>query len=395
MKSIGNNNLIKTICAALIFFLSTSSVFAQLTDNAALLYYQAFLMYEKPDATLDKMLFDFMDGKLKSNEEIENFLEKNSPVIDLVVKAANIQTCDWGYDYSQGFELAMPNLAKIRQIAFLIHADAELLAEKGDYKNALERCLSMHKIAIHAADKTIVSYLVAVAINARANKAMQNILKDMPDNAELLNNLKENYIAIDDKFPSLKDRIVQETQICAATMRKEKIQSLIKAIPDNVASDPKIGERISTADEEFFKRNKDYWFKTIDAFIAALESALPYQQTYEKLVKLENKIEKDANDNPDATLTSISLNSLGKIYTLEIRRKSQDNATKTAIEIYLIKAKTGKLPDTLPAGLPVDLFSSKPFEYRKTTDGFILRCQGQDLSDKDKKIYEYEFKVKK
>jgi len=31
----------------------------------------------------------------------------------------------------------------------------------------------------------------------------------------------------------------------------------------------------------------------------------------------------------------------------------------------------------------------------KTADGFILRYQGEDLSDKDKKIYEYEFKVKK
>ena len=58
----------------------------------------------------------------------------------------------------------------------------------------------------------------------------------------------------------------------------------------------------------------------------------------------------------------------------------------------MIKAKTGKLPDELPAGLPKDLFSDRDFEYIKTADGFILRCQGKDLG-KDE-IYEYEFKVK-
>jgi len=46
----------------------------------------------------------------------------------------------------------------------------------------------------------------------------------------------------------------------------------------------------------------------------------------------------------------------------------------------------------LPAGLPGDLFSGKDFKYKKTTEGFTLRCQGKDLS-KDE-IYKYEFKVK-
>ena len=50
-------------------------------------------------------------------------------------------------------------------------------------------------------------------------------------------------------------------------------------------------------------------------------------------------------------------------------------------------------PVLAPAGLPPDLFSGRDFQYEKTKDGFVLRCQGKDLS-KDK-IYEYEFKVKK
>jgi len=54
-------------------------------------------------------------------------------------------------------------------------------------------------------------------------------------------------------------------------------------------------------------------------------------------------------------------------------------------------ADTGKLPDALPAGLPIDMFSGKPFEYSKTEDSFVLKCPGKDLS-KDE-AYEYKFKV--
>jgi hypothetical protein len=65
----------------------------------------------------------------------------------------------------------------------------------------------------------------------------------------------------------------------------------------------------------------------------------------------------------------------------------------SAVDIYIINAKTGDLPNAIPAGLPRDLFSGEDFEYEKTADGFILRCQAKDLL-KDE-IYEYEFKVAK
>ena len=379
------------ISAALVLFLSTLAVFAQPPDNAALLYYQAFLLYENPDKAMDKMLTEFRNGKIKANEAIKKYIEKNRQMLNFLIAAADTANCDWGFDYSKGFELMMPNLAQLRRATYLIEAEAKLLAEKGDYKMALERCLSMHKMALHAADRTLVSYLVAIAISARANGAIQSILKEIPEDSEILYRLKEQFIQIDDKFPLLKDCIVYEGQVCATTMQKEKVQAIMEISSDSVTSNPKMAERILSADDDFFKRNRDYWFKSIDTYKTTLESGLPYPQTCVKLGELGQKIIQEAEENPDATLTSISLPALGKIYDIAVRRKTHSNAVKTAIEIYIIKAETGKLPDALPAGLPGDLFSGKPFQYEKTKDGFVLRCQGKDLS-KDK-IYEYEFKV--
>jgi hypothetical protein len=394
MKTLKTNNFKMAICIALGLFLLTSAVFAQPPDNAALLYYQAFLLYEKPDDTMDKMLSDFRDGKIKVNEVIEQYIEKNHKVIDYVMKAANIQNCDWGYDYSQGFELLMPNLAQLRQVTYLIQAEAKLLAEKGDYQTALERCLSTHKMALHAADRTIIGYLVAIAISGRANSAIQSILTDTLEDSQALNRLKEQLTNIENKFPSLRDYIGYEAEVCVATMQRAKAQAVVDIAFDEECFDPNTAKRILEADEEFFERSRDCYTRHMNSIQAVLDAPMSYPQAYEKLLELGEKLTKEAKEK-DAPLAIMFAPAFNRIYSLSVRGKTHFNAVKAAIEVYIIKAKTGKLPDTLPAGLPGDLFSAKPFKYMKTADGFILRYQGEDLSDKDKKIYEYEFKVKK
>jgi len=389
MKSISNNNFIMTICVAMIFFASAPSVFAQLPDNAALLYYQACLLYEKPDETMDKMLHDFLGDKIGANEVIEQHIEKNRKVIDFIIKAANIPNCDWGYDYSQGFELPMPNLAHLRRITFLIQAEAKLLAENGDYQNALDHCLSMHKMALHATDRTIIGYLVAIAISGRANKAIQNILKDTPGDSQALNRLKGQLTNIENKFPLLRDFMGYETEACVAAMQRDKAQVILDTVFDEDCFDPNTAKRILEADEAFFERSRDCYIHHMTDVQTVLDSSMPYSQAYEKLLELGEKLTKEAEEK-DAPLAIMFAPAFNRIYSLSVRGKTHFNAVKAAIEIYQIKSKAGKLPDTLPAGLPADLFSDKPFEYKKTADGFVLRCPDKDLS-----IYEFKFKIKK
>ena len=58
---------------------------------------------------------------------------------------------------------------------------------------------------------------------------------------------------------------------------------------------------------------------------------------------------KDVEKNSDTTFTALFASPYSKIYTLGIMRKSDFNALMAAIEVYTIKAKTSKLPDSLPA----------------------------------------------
>ena len=155
--------------------------------------------------------------------------------------------------------------------------------------------------------------------------------------------------------------------------------------------DKSIKEKILSLDEAAIERSRKYYENYVAGVIAAFD--MPYVEGYTSLKDLEEKMLKDAKSNPDVLLTGILAPATNKIFSLKTRFETHNNAIRAAIELYMIKAKTGKLPDELPAGLPKDLFSSKDFEYEKTADGFILRCQSKDLG-RDK-VYEYEFKVKK
>ncbi len=80
-------------------------------------------------------------------------------------------------------------------------------------------------------------------------------------------------------------------------------------------------------------------------------------------------------------------------YPYRVGHQAHINGVKAAVEVYLVIAKTGQLPKTLPDGLPKDPFTGRDFVYEITDDGFALRCQGKEfLSRKNRWL---DFKVRK
>jgi hypothetical protein len=352
------------------------------------------MILKEPSKEVKNMMDDLRNGKIKSNDEIKQYLEGNRRAIEIVEAAAEIPTCDWGRDDSQGFDLLLPELSKVRRMAFLLTADAQILADSGDHRAALSKCLTIHKMARHVSDDLLISYLVSASLNNLANQRIQDFLSSMPQNLETLAWLKNQVVAISVNAPSIKTAVAREKEIAMQEIRKEKIDSVLDAmgadsIKDGITADAY--EKAHSGDRKFFKDSRDYYAKVTDDAIVALD--LPYQQSHRRLDELNARVQKDAKENPAAVLTALLTPAVSRIRTAETKARTFFNAVKAAIDIYIARAKTGRLPNALPAGLPKDLFSGKDFEYEKTKDGFVLRCQDKDL-DKDE-IYQYEFKVSK
>jgi len=232
-------------------------------------------------------------------------------------------------------------------------------------------------------------------LNALANGTIQSTLGLIPNDVTALKQFRDPLVQTQKRFPSLAYCLAQEADVCAQTMRIEKADVLLRMAEESADSptDPVLMRIREASDEAFFERNRNYWHRTIGTIIDTLESTLPYDQMCATLDEFDDRACAEAKDNPDATLTAFSLPAVGRIYQLTIRQQTHLHAIETAIDLYIAKAGTGRLPDTLPADSPRDLFSGKPFEYERTDGGFILRCRAKEYPDKDKP-HEYEFIVK-
>lgn len=376
----------KLILSAAVFFMMAACAYSYPPDNAAVLYYKAAVLYEV-DSEMADMLADLQKGEVEINDKIREFVKKNRLIINTVLDASEVKNCDWGMDFSQGLAMEMPPLESMRKLARLVIADAKISSEAGDYETTISHCMSLYRMARHIDDRVYISHLVGIAINSLTNGCIMQIMAEMPQDMQNMTRLKNQLIEIDSIPFSIKPALWGEREAMLGAMTLEQMPEVARLC----APDGSVPQKLLSLDKAAIDRNREYYKNHIAHIIDAFD--MPYVEGYTAIKDLRKKMKEDIKSDPDLFLTELLEPAVAKIFSLSTRFKTYNNAIKTAIELYLIKVQTGKLPDELPAGLPKDLFSGKDFEYEKTADGFILRCQGKDLS-KDK-IYEYEFKVKK
>ena len=395
MKFMTSKELGKALCAVLAVALFAPAAWAYPPDNAAVLYYRACLLYNE-DSAIQRELNDLLKGRIQIDEEIVDYVTRqNASAIKYFTDGGDAPECDWGLDYSEGYSLVMPQYATLRNLARIVLTDAKITAKAGDYKRALDRCLTVHKMTTHLGGDILIAYLVGMASNTMANDCIVDILSQMPADAEVLTWLKTELDKISARMSSPNTALTLEKKCGYMVMQIEKrdeLLALLASTRDDGHVDKQVRERLAEADKAFFDRSRKYFIKHMNRLEELLSSSLSYAELYEQLKQLAEKPKKEAAKNNDAVFTAFAAPALQDVYTIDVKGRNYLRALAAAIDIYLIKVKSGRLPESLPAGLPKDLFSGKDFKYEKTKDGFTLRCQGRDLS-KDK-IHEYKFEVR-
>ncbi len=352
MKTVTSNKLTKVVCVVLILLGLSLPVCAYPPDNAAVLYYSTFIHIENnlSSETTD-MLSDLAKGQIKPNDKCREILKKNRFAIDTIVTAADLSECDWGIDYSRGFDTMVPGLSIAKKTGYLLIANARILDDQGDYKLALQRCLTAQKMGRHISDKTIISNLVGIAINAITYKCTQDILSHISSNAKTLNWLKNELIEIE-KIPlSLKPAIEAEGEVIRTYMHMEKKEEKIATIREMSGDDmddvtKSALDQLRNADARYFAKARAYNKKIFSSMITAMD--MPYPKAYAKITELGERPAQDMGKKPYATITAICCPALSKVYSLDIRRRTHANAMLAAVDIYIINAKTGKLPNAIP-----------------------------------------------
>lgn len=168
----------------------------------------------------------------------------------------------------------------------------------------------------------------------------------------------------------------------------------------NLAVEMAAGEQVKEAirnltEEQFLLRAREELERFLDAICRVLDSGMTYEQRLSQIHGLISKKMEENSTEPlaKAIISVDSMNMKGnfdRLYPFQIEHVAHADGIKAAVEVYLVVAKTGQLPEKLPSHLPKDPFTGQDFGYEITDEGFALRCQGEDF----RKSF-LEFKVKK
>lgn len=155
-------------------------------DNAATLWQNIFPhIQEKSGLTNEEWIaiYDIASGNPQPTpKEIERgriAMSKLGSVLDDVVSTSKLRKCDFEHDYSQGFEMPLPELSNMRQAARILGARANLALADGDWDTYLDTAGAASNLSIQISQSpALVSALVSAAVGGLAMSSAQQLVEE-------------------------------------------------------------------------------------------------------------------------------------------------------------------------------------------------------------------------
>jgi hypothetical protein len=283
---------------------------------------------------------------------------------------------------------------EIGNLQNVLLVDAVALAADGHYRVALERCLTVRRIARHLSEDSEL-YIYYIGSDQQALTTVRRVLGVMPTDADILMWFRGQFSVVQGAPPSfakslqafIKDEL---NHIRTHPTRLVRLRNLlIEAAEDEQAKE----NARNLTDEQFLSRAGQGLQCFIDPIFRILDSEMTYEQKRDQMQRLINKL-KDGDGTDPVTKDIISVANIGGLidqrYPYYVGHQAHINGIKAAVEVYLVVAKTGQLPEKLPEHLPKDPFTGRDFAYEITDKGFALRCQDEDFHMRYKQWLEFK-----
>lgn len=395
MSKMNLNHVKTTFCACGLIVLFTigaqASMLSPDPNNAALLYYQAFLLQPVPDEATFFLLEDVTKGA-EPNQSVKTYLNRpfSRATIELAQDATRIRLCDWGplYPGGYGHNTLLPSL---QRLSTFMRVYARSLAAEGHFRSALENCIAIQRMADHIGDKTFMMFSTSRMVNGEALTCIKHILGSMPADVETLIWLKGRLVPSNVSPGQMVEILKSNCNLHLQYMRDHP-----KAYPAWWKEFPRASEDPNFR-EEILERASTLYDKLLESTLKILESGLHYESKKAELRKLitriENQIENENDDSKYYLILGDCVPYVESCYDLMVRDVANFSTLTVALEVYLVKARTGHVPETLPANQTRDPYSDRDFEYKVIDEGFALRWRDDD-GQKGKSRW-IEFKVKK
>ncbi len=342
---------------------------AQLADNAADLYRAAFakLVGDEKSAWWT----DFRKVTDPVPPEAVAWVEQNHDALELARQATELPHCWFVVESTPDGNYLLPHLGQLRTLARLLRWRVFIAAEQHDATTLADSAIEIDRFARHVDDgiPCVINALVGMAIRALAiDGVTRPLLWEEMSDAD-----RRAYLArlmpIFDPPPALADVLVGEQELLVWMYLSAAPPSLERTL---IASP----ERAAGELERYFRPLRELAAEPIE------RQCDPSDPLALRIQAIEN--ERPSKFNVPRRVASILIPSLTHALSIRARLISAQRGTRTVLELYACRDRTGDFPDTLKAlggEFSTDPFSGGPFIYGRADDGFTLYSVGIDRKD--------------
>ena len=340
-----------------------------LADNAALAYWQAFILVPKAD---DDKPID-ADGPIDA--EVIEFVESGDAAMHQLHRAAGMDRCVWGTELEAGIDAQLAHLSQARKMARFACLRARVRFSQDRAAEAIDDLAAVMAMSRHAgSDGLLISLLVQYSVE---KLAIDTVAEHLPTiKADLLDELSGRLKGL------------PECHTMSYAMRMEKMLLLEWFIEKVSRPGGKkelldmLENQLEDVDEEELAKYKAVSQQEI------VDGLIELRAIYEELIEVlkrspeeveefaDNLIEKKKLTGPAKMFASFILPAVGNIRRSEATHQTQQLMLEAAIAVV----KDGR--SQLERKELHDPYGEGPFEYAKTKAGFKLRSKLLDRQGK-------------
>lgn len=341
-------------------------------------------------------LLDDVLGKHRSEwtsderARLEAFLQANQDLIREIRELAGRGGPAYPLDFSKGFNIELPHLAKVRNFARLLQADAIGRAMTGDYAGAVDDLLAGMKLSEAVADEPIlISQLVRIAMDGIMYDAFQNTFDPGECPPDLARELLRQ-AARGDNRDAFADSFLGEQHMGLATFSQLQESGWLagldymEAIPGRdgmgrfslfLYTSP-LARPWQHMDEQDYA---EIMSRLADA------ARLPFYEAKPMLDQVEDDIEHLPRTR---VLSRTLLPALTRAVGAQAQHEVLLDMLQLGITLEQYYTEHGEYPETLDAiapdlggTIPVDPYTGEPYHYEPQSDTCLLYSVGRNLVD--------------
>jgi len=313
---------------------------------------------------------------------VRQAVDARQDVFALLHQAADRPQCVFARDWTKD-TLNAPFLqyAGLRESARELRTESVLLAEEGRYPEAITNQTRGYRVAEHvASEPTLISYLVAVAIDAITESGMQDILTLAGPNAGVDAQVGQ---ALTDRDARLSLRHALSGEVALGDAGLSLLRRGGPAALGGLVGDAPDPPRPAAA--AFTLQERRFFANLLDAaeadYIHQMRAVIRLADRPGEaaaFARASREAQTPSGDLVQEVARRLSPLQFDTLNDLPVRAAASRQITRAAAAVLAERAKTGVYPASLP-GAFLDPHTGKPLGYRREgVGGFVVYSAGPD-----------------